>query len=488
MHATWRTNRRGLIGGVMGVVAGARFGVAHGAAWQGSEESCLAIENVTLLSLASGAVPQAGMSVVISGERIAAIAPTAATTRPEGCAVVDGRGKWLLPGLADMHIHFLSFPIPELPITPEQMLTPYLANGVLQALDMAASPESNIIRDAIATGEYPAPFLATAAMIDGVPAMRPGAREIATPEEAEGVVRQLAAEGFDFVKVYSRLDVPVFVAVLAAAEEAGMRVIGHLPGMRKHAVEEVLLPGFAMIAHAEELSFLAKDKSDAEIANFVELMQENNTAITSTLYLDEQILAQTIDPAILAETEGLPYVHPVELMLWFEQNSYRDLKSPERIAMLEALTEFNLRLVGELAKAGVPVLAGTDASFIPGLAPGFALHHELAALVRAGLSPRQALEAATVVPADWLGVLEDRGTVEAGKRANLLLLDADPLADIRNTRQIAAVVIDGQLFDRQQLDLKLANLDQVYAPFRPAISPAGEAAVAAQQGLPALSE
>lgn len=486
MNIAPRFSRRSVVATTLGLAAIHGIPTAHWpgrAVAQGDAARCLAIEQVTVLSMAAGSAPQADMTVLIEGERIAAIEPAANVTLPDGCTVVDGRGKWLIPGLFDMHVHFMSEPIPELEVTPEEILTPYLAHGVLQILDMAATPDTNAIRDGVASGEIVAPFIASGALIDGDPPIRPGTRVVADPAAAQAAVAEIAAAGFDFVKVYSRLSPEVFAAVLAAAEDADIRVIGHIPGNREFPPAELIQPGFAMIAHAEELSWLAPEKSDAEIAEFVELMRENGTAITSTLFLDEQILAQTRDPEIVAATEALAWLHPVELRLWFEENRYVDNQSPERIATLEALTAFNARLVKALVEAGVPVLAGADAAFVPGLAPGLALHQELAALVAAGLTPWQALAAATSVPAAWLGVNEDQGTVEVGQRANLVLLDADPLADIRNTRSIAAVIFNGEFLERQTLDDRLAALDALYAPYRPYLSPLGTETLE-QQGRP----
>lgn len=428
------------------------------------------------------------MTVLIEGDRIAAVEPTGRFSTPETCAVVDGSGKWLMPGFTDMHVHFLSEPIPDVDIGPADFLAPYLVNGVMQILDMAATPETNAIRDAVAAGEVVAPFIASAAMIDGSPAIRPGAREISRPEDARDVVEAIANAGFDFVKVYSRLDAEVFAAVLDEAGRIGIRVIGHLPGSRQVPAAELIQPGLAMIAHTEELAWQAPDKTDAEIAEFVKLLRDSNVALTSTLFLNRQIAAQTRDPAMIAETEGLEYVHPVELMLWFEQNPYVEKRSQERIATLEAVDDLNHRLVKAFVDAGVPVFAGTDASFVPGLAPGFSLHEELAMLVEAGLSPMQALECATIAPATWLGVSDDRGTLEIGRRAHLILLSDDPLADIRNTRSIAAVIFNGTVFDRGDLDERLEALDHLYAPYRPWFSPVAVQALERQQPSPARAE
>jgi imidazolonepropionase-like amidohydrolase len=217
-------------------------------------------------------------------------------------------------------------------------------------------------------------------------------------------------------------------------------------------------------------------------------MLAGGTSLCSTLYLDEQILAQTREPAIVAETEGLAFVHPVELALWFEENAYVPRRSPERVATLAAVIDFNDRLVKAMVDAGVPVFAGTDASFVPGLAPGFSLHEELGALVAAGLSPSQALEAATSAPTRWLGVSDDRGTVEVGTRANLLLLDANPLKDICNSSAIAAVIFNGEVYDRQALDARLAALDALYAQYRPYTSPVAAAALGRRRERRGMAE
>ena len=164
-------------------------------------------------------------------------------------------------------------------------------------------------------------------------------------------------------------------------------------------------------------------------------------------------------------------LHPLELIMWFEQNPYIGRSGAERVAELEAVVDFNERLILALHEAGVPVMAGTDASFIPGLAPGLSLHEELAALVDIGFSPQEALASATVVPATWLGVDDDRGTIAVGKRANLVLLGADPVAEIGNTRAIEGVVFNGMHFGRDELDAMLEELDALYASYRPYFSP-----------------
>lgn len=428
--------------------------------------ACTAITNVTVLSMVPGAAPIENATVLIAGERIAKIAPSAGADVPPAYERIEGSGMYLLPGFADMHMHFISEDIPELDISAEDILSPYLAYGVLQLADLAATQASNAVRDRVASNGAIAPFLATAAMVDGVPAIREGAREIASPQDAEPVVAEIAAQGFDFVKVYSQLDLASFHAVLDAALAHDLQVIGHIPGGRETQPGDVLRPGFTMVAHAEEFSWRAREKSDDEIAEIVAGLLDNGTALTGTLFLNQQILAQTRDPNIVASFPGLETLHPIDLMLWFEMNPYLSDTTPERIAQLAAVSDFNARLIKAASEAGVTVMAGTDAAFIPGLAPGLSLHQELEAMVAVGMDEMDVLAAATSVPAQWLGVSDDRGTVEQGKRANLVLLSADPLQNIANTTAIEAVIFNGQVFDRSDLDAMLAELDALYGPYR----------------------
>lgn len=430
----------------------------------------LAIENVTILPM-NGTATLPNSTVLIAGDRIVAIG-NADDVLPKHAMRLDGTGKWLMPTLTDMHVHFVAEPIPELPYSAEEVLSPFVANGVLQVVDLASSEHTNTLRDRVARGDLRAPRIASARMVDGDPPIwgPETAMVLNTPNEAHRGVSNIVAEGYNFIKVYSRLDIKVFRALLKEAQVQNIRVIGHIPGRGQVDVTDALLPGFAMVAHAEEFAFRAPHGSDEEIAEYVALARETGLALTSTLYLNEQLAAQTRDPRILAEVEGLAQVNPVELPGWFETNRYTAATSPERVAQLEAVVDFNRRLVKAFVEAGIPVFAGTDTG-VSGVAPGYSLHEELQALTRAGLTNAQILATATSGPARWLGVASDRGTVEVGQRANLLLLDADPLADISNTRAIAAVIVDGQVIEREELDAMMSELAALYAPLRGYFSP-----------------
>lgn len=430
----------------------------------------IAIEHVTVVPM-TGAGVLSDTTVVITGERISGIGKSTTLKLPPGARRVDGSRQWLLPAFTDMHVHFAARPSTDVPYGPAHVLAPFVANGVLQVVDLASNPDTNQVRDRIAKGALIGPRIATCRMVDGDPPMwREAATVVRTREDAAGAVAGVRAGGYDFIKVYSNLGLDSFRGLLDAATARGVRVLGHFPGGLEARPADVLLPGYALVAHAEEFAWHDPDWSDGEIARLTERMLARGAALTTTLYLNEQIAAQTRSLGAVESVEGLAQVNPAELASWFESNRYNAAFTPERLGKLEAGVDFMRRLVRAFVKAGVRVLAGTD-SGVAGVAPGYSLHQELQALARAGLTNAEILEAATVRPIEWLGFAGDRGTVEVGKRANLLLLSADPLLDIRNTRAIAAVVHDGRVSMRAELDRRMLELDALYAPLRARFSP-----------------
>lgn len=195
------------------------------------------------------------------------------------------------------------------------------------------------------------------------------------------------------------------------------------------------------------------------------MTKRSGTWVISTLSLDERILEETSHPETLKTRPELRFITPPLCQGVVGHNPYVALTSPQRIAFLERLVDFDRKLVRAFSDAGIPILAGTD-SPVPGLVPGFSMHDELESMGRAGLSVRQVLEGATRLPAEWLGVAADRGEVSVGKRADLILLDANPLDDLANTRRISAVIDDGRYLSRAALDGRLLDLDERYAQMR----------------------
>jgi imidazolonepropionase-like amidohydrolase len=236
-----------------------------------------------------------------------------------------------------------------------------------------------------------------------------------------------------------------------------MRVVGHIPQRGKGITEKFFQPGFDLVAHAEEFAQHTWPPDHAAIPRYVEMARNNGTWLTATLTSSERIVEETAYPKTLAARNDLRYLPPLLYQLAVKNNPYAAQTGAQRLNYVSQIAKFNLELVRAFDAVGIPVLTGTDAP-VPGVAPGFALHDEFEALSRAGLTNQRILESTTRLPAEWLGTLADRGTVETGKRADLVLLEASPLDDIRNTRRIAAVVFNGRYLPRSELDEMMAAL------------------------------
>ncbi|MFZ6675732.1 amidohydrolase family protein [Undibacterium sp. Xuan67W] len=448
--------------------------------------SPLAIEGVTILPMTSAATVLRDMTVILRSGRIEIIGPTGKTNIPNGIQRISGAGKWLLPSLTDMHTHpendrlarllLGSENVPNGTVRTEDIFLPYVANGVLQIVNMSAMSESIGQRIEIESGRVLGPHMALAAMIDGERPMLPVglSRSASTPSDGRQVVRDIKADGYDFVKAYSNLDAPTFVAIVDEARKQGMRVFGHLPRKKTDLSKPWLDASLSMVVHAEEFAFQAKDVADAEakIPEFVALAKASGVWLTTTLTTDERILQQMREPAFIRKMPELRFLHPLTRIMWVDRNGYVN-SPPARLALVEAITVFNRKLVKAFVDANIPVVPGTDA-FLPGVAPGYSLHDEFEALVRAGLTPQQILFADTRLASEFLGFGADRGTVEVGKRANLVLLDADPFDNISNTRRIAAVISNGRYYSSAALNKLMESMAARYAAM-PLLNPGGSA-------------
>jgi imidazolonepropionase-like amidohydrolase len=465
-----KNSNRALASTLLGLLVGLIFQPSSEvfAATNRDAPRALAIEHVTVIPMTSRTTLR-DFTVVIREGRIATIEPSSTAKVTPDMQRVDARGKWLVPGLTDMHAHIenicmlrLLLRNPEIPasaVSNDDVFLPYIANGVLQVLALQGMSETIGQRVEIEAGRVLGPRIFSAAMIDGSPPLWPvGMTRVATtPEEGRQAVRDAAAEGYDAIKAYSQLSFDTFAAIVDEARALNLPVIGHLPERQSGRIAEAFVPGFGMVAHAEEFALHTSEPSFEAIPQYVGLMKKNGTWLTATLSLDERLLEQTSRPDTLRARPELRALHPMWRQIVLEHNPYVAQASPERIAALQTIVDFNRELVRSALQAGVPVVAGTDAP-VPGIVPGFALHDELEALIRAGMTPYQALEAATKLPAEWLGVSADRGTVEVGKRADLLLLDADPLEAVGNTRKISAVILGGRYLPRAILDERMREL------------------------------
>lgn len=418
------------------------------------------IKNVTVVTMTETGEVIKGATVAIQDGRILSINGPA----PRGAALIDGAGKWLIPGLADMHVHLPSAALvgkkryptqaPNVFFNTQDVMTPYVANGVTQILNMDSVPESVGQRNQVERGEVTGPHIALAALIDG--GNGPG-RRVANSSDARQAVRSILAEGYDFVKVYSGLSEESFFAAVDEANKYGVKTLGHIPSVFDGKLESVFIPNYSLVAHAEEFSKYSVELSEKDARSFAQMAKKNGAWVSPTLVAMRWIASETRSLDEMKASPYLKYVQPLLQSKWINANRYNRNSSVERANYFDRLVAFHEVLVRELRNAGVKMLAGSDA-LTSGVVPGFSLHEELELLQKAGLTPSETLASATRLPAVWLGTDGDRGTVEAGKRADLVLLDADPLVDIRNTRKISGVLVGGRWHDRRKLEGMLADL------------------------------
>ncbi|HEY5935426.1 MAG TPA: amidohydrolase family protein [Kofleriaceae bacterium] len=377
----------------------------------------------------------AGHTVLVRGTGIVAIAP-AAEIDTTGATIIDARGKWLMPGLADMHVHAWQ----------EASFGLFLLNGVTTVRNLFGSPESLKFRDAIARGELAGPTFVTAGpIVDGDPPTWPTSATPATPEAAREEVRKQKQAGFDAIKVYNSLSADVYDAIVDEAKRQRIPVVGHVP--KAVGIAKVIAAGQRTVEHLDGyVPFVGENVVTPEIvAATVKAGMWN----CPTLVVTER-LARFDQPESFAKTRGLEYVPQATLATWDPKRDFRFSKwTPEMYVKFRAKNEARKKLVGDLLRAKAKIVVGTDAGN-PYVIHGFAVQDEIALLVGAGLSPWQALHAATAAAAEVLGTPGAFGVVSPGSRADLIVLDRDPLvaADVSDP---AHVIVRGKHHARAAL-------------------------------------
>jgi imidazolonepropionase-like amidohydrolase len=444
----------------------------------------LAIAHVTIID-ATGAAPQTDMTVLLSDERIAAIGPSKSVWVPRGTKTLDASGKFLIPGLVDMHVHLTGASEPT--GSREFILPLLLANGITAVRDMGGNLESLIaLRHEIVHGQLQAPRIFFAGpYLDGQPPFFQPSLVVTNSAEATEDVHTLISHGADFIKVQSNLSRDAYFAIAdicrrehipfvghvpdhvtaAEASDAGQKSIEHLTGVLRacSSAEPSLMrkqfaaaPKKATIGQSlnRELGWqreLLQSYSEEQAAGLIAKFIRNQTWQVPTLILlrNDAFPTPETDPS---HDPRRKYVPLKVLANWEKGTQGRDNgATPREFALRTSLMQASLRIVGKMSTAGVPIMAGTDTT-APFVFPGSSLHEELALLVQAGLTPMQALQAATRLPAEFLDKQQTQGTIEQGKFADLVVLDANPLDDIHNTQKIRVVILRGKLLDRTVLE------------------------------------
>lgn len=426
---------------------------------QKTSEQVISIRNVNVITMTSPGSVLSNATLVIIGNRIESINGTI----PANAKIIEGKGKWLMPGLIDMHVHLpadvyfgpkLPAQLPDFSFDTQDTTTPIIANGVTTVVDLNATMETFGQKKEIEKGHVIGPRLVLAALINGGSGQ---GRLANTADEGRMLVRNAKAEGYDLIKVYSKLNVETYAAIVDEANKLGLKTVGHIPNAFQGKLEQALVPHFGMVAHAEEFSKHSDSLTNEDAIRFAKLTKANGTWLSPTLTTMVWITKQTRSLESIKNSNTLQYVHPLLQSKWLTANNYNKNATPETAAYFDKMVQFHFQLVKAFKQAGVPIVAGTDAG-ISGVVAGFALHDELELLVQAGLTPEEALNAATLLPAQWLGCDKLVGSVEPGKLADLVLLDENPLTDIRNTRKIAAVFVNGKWLDKAKIRTMLADL------------------------------
>jgi imidazolonepropionase-like amidohydrolase len=413
----------------------------------GSHASTIAVVGGTLID-GTGSAPLPDAAVVIENGRISAVGPRSTVKIPKDANVVDAHGKFILPGLWDMHAHFEQ--VEWGPI--------YLATGVTTVRDCGNEFEFiTAVRDSIAQNRGLGPRILAAGIVDGTSTYALGVGRVDTPEQAKMWVDRYHTAGFQQMKIYSSVKLEEVKAVADEAHKLGMTVTGHVPeGLNAFQVIEAGQDQINHIGYIADImraplpkdakridrmnASAAIDLNSPEAQKALQFLKDHHTVVDPTLALFELFGATTARPPASFEP-GINKIAP-ELA-----QQLTDVGPPsDRSALGDKVFAKNLEIVGALHKAGIPVVAGTDQAV-----PGYSLHREIELYVQAGFTPMEAIQAATIVPARAMGVDKESGTVEKGKRGDLVLINGDPLADIHNTRNVEYVITNGAMYHTAEL-------------------------------------
>ena len=425
----------------------------------------LAITNVTVVPMSQAGV-LAHYTVVVRGGRIAAVAPSASITLAPGMMTIDGTNKWLMPGLADMHVHTYA----------ESDLALFLAAGVTTVRNMFGSEMHLALRGKIARGELQGPTIVTAGpIIDGNPPVWPGSTVLENPADAERIVTEQKAAGYDFLKPYGRLSRPAYEALAAAGAKHGMLLEGHVP--TAVGLEGVLAAKQRTIEHldgwvvpllpdpvpppgttppAAPAGPVSPAFDPAKLPGLIARTIAAGTWNCPTLIVMDRFGALEDPAALIRRTAWIAEIPPAFVAAWDPKQGWMKGFTAQQFAAIRAANASRAQVLAALAAANAPILVGTDTGN-PFVIPGEAMHEEIELMVAAGMPRAQVLRAATAQAAVFLGTPHDFGVVEVGARADLVLASVNPLVDALPLVP-DGVMVRGAWLTRAVLDAKLAEI------------------------------
>jgi len=426
-------------------------------------------------------------TVVVRGDRIVAVEPAARVKVPDGVTRIDGAGKWLMPGLADMHVH----------IQQPEDLTMFVAAGVTTVRNMWGMEMHLEMREKISRGELLGPRIVTAGpILDGDPPVWPGSEVVTDPASAEQIVADQAKAGYDFIKPYSGLTAPVYDALVAAAKGHGLPVEGHVP--RAVGLQHALDAGQRSVEHldgwiralvpadvpatATHAELLAK-VDESKIADVVRATIAAKAWNCPTLVVMDRLARFDDADRLRKEVRWLEYMPAAVVQSWEPKNDFRMASATaENFATMRQYNAVFGRIAAALAGAGAPLLVGTDAGN-PFVVPGASLHDEIELLAKAGVPRPTVLRAATAGAAEFLGERGKAGVVATGAVADLLLVDVDPLREalplvptgvMLRGRWLPEAKLTGELaaLAKANADTPAARLDEL-----PPLAPEGDGVI-----------
>jgi imidazolonepropionase-like amidohydrolase len=462
---------------------------AGGCAEARGSSSAVAITHVNVID-ATGSPPQADMTVIIRDQHIVGLSRSEAAQLPRGARIVDAHGKFLIPGLWDMHVHTVFGDW--LPRNEKVVLPLFVANGITGVRDMGG--DLDVLKEwraQIAAGRLLGPRMYIAGpMLDGPVPRFPSSAPVADASAARRVVDDLKARGVDFIKIQSLIPRDGYFAAAEEARKVGLTFVGHVPDAVR--ASEASDAGQKSIEHftgifegcstIEDQLINGRPRGPGPNVNtydaarakaLIALMAKNRTWQVPTLVWERgQWLVDDIDKTHDPLTKYAPAAWKARTWPMFVHDIMQSMDT-DPLPVRKRFFQMELEMTLAMFRAGVPFMAGTDTAAGVHVFPGFSLHEELTLFVQAGLTPMQALQTATRNPAEFMGRLADLGTVAQGKLADLVLLDANPLDDIANTRKIRAVVLAGRYFDRASLDQMLKDVEKAAAQPERSAAPAG---------------
>ena len=402
-------------------------------------------------------------TVVVQRGRVSAIGPSSRVAVPAGSGRIDGRGKFLIPGLAEMHAHIPSGEQPDSII--ERTLFLYVSRGITTVRGMLGHPEHLELRTRAARGELLSPTIYTSG-----PSLN--GNSVPNPEAAARTVTEQKAAGYDFLKIHPGIRSEVFDTLAAAARRAGIGLAGHVP--EEVGIQRALAAGYLTIDHLDGyVEEMARTGTGSPESAFFGLNLGNRldqsrmpalvraTKEAGVWNVPTQVLMENLAPGVsleaLEQRAEMRYVSRETRSKWAEVKRSLLEETGSTAASVAKTMDVRRKLIKALHQAEAGLLLGSDAPQIYNI-PGFATHRELESLVAAGLTPYEALETGTRNVAAFFNTLRTTGTIEVGKQADLILLDANPLTDIRNTGKQSGVMVRGRWLPKAEIETKLAAI------------------------------